>query len=106
MFLKMLMFIFFNVGCLKLRVALFTVAKIQYLKLMEFPAMGGNFLHIYFYLITFFNLFIMSEKTFQTSNRQFGVVLNAELKRHAITATELFKKCHFKAPYFYAIRMV
>lgn len=48
----------------------------------------------------------MSEKTFQTSNRQFGVALNAELKRHAITATELFKMCHIKAPYFYNIRMV
>ena len=48
----------------------------------------------------------MSEKTFQTSNRQFGVLLNAELKRHAITATELFKKCHFKRDTFYAIRMV
>ena len=83
-----------------------SVAKIQILKLMEFPAMGGNYLHIYFYLITIFNSLIMSEKTFQTSNRQFGVALNAELKRHAITATELFKKCHFKAPYFYNIRMV
>ena len=68
--------------------------------------MGGNYLYIYFYLITIFKLLIMSEKTFQTSNRQFGVVLNAELKRHAITATELFKMCHFKASYFYAIRMV
>ena len=73
---------------------------------MEFPAIGGNYLHIYFYLITIFNSLIMSEKTFQTSNRQFGVALNAELKRHAITATELLKKCHIKAPYFYNIRMV
>ena len=83
-----------------------SVAKIHILKLMEFPAMGGNYLHIYFNLITIFNLLIMSEKDFQTSNRQFGVVLNAELKRHAITATMLFSKCNFKAPYFYNIRMV
>ena len=54
--------------------------------------MGGDYLHIYFYLITIFKLFIMSEKTFQTSNRQFGVVLNAELKRHALSATMLFSK--------------
>ena len=47
--------------------------------------MGGDYLHIYFNLITTFNLLIMSEKDFQTSNRQFGVVLNAELKRHALS---------------------
>lgn len=46
----------------------------------------------------------MSEKTFQTSNRQFGVVLNEELKRHAIPVGELIKKCHFKHDYFYLIR--
>ena len=46
--------------------------------------MEGDYLHIYFNLITIFNLLIMSEKIFQTSNRQFGVALNAELKRHAI----------------------
>ena len=88
-----------------LRVVLFTVAKIQILKLMESPAIGGDYLHIIFYLITIFKLFVMSEKTFQTSNRQFGVVLNAELKRHAITATMLFSKCNIKRDTFYAIRM-
>lgn len=68
------------------------------------PAIGGENLQIYFNLITSFNLFIMSEKTFQTSNRQFGVVLNEELKRHAIPVGELIKKCHFKHDYFYLIR--
>lgn len=81
------------------------MAKIQILKLMESPAMGGDYLHIYFNLITIFNLLIMSEKTFRTSNRQFGVVLNAELKRHALSATMLFSKCNFKRDTFYAIRM-
>mgnify|MGYP000062460545 FL=1 len=46
----------------------------------------------------------MSEKTFQTSNRQFGVVLNQELKYHAIPVSEFIKKCHFKNAYFYNIR--
>ena len=67
--------------------------------------MGGDYVHIFFYLITTFNLFIMSEKTFQTSNRLFGEVLNAELKRHALSATMLFSKCNFKRDTFYAIRM-
>ena len=67
--------------------------------------MGGDYLYIYFDLTTIFNSLIMSEKTFQTSNRQFGVVLNAELRRHAVTATMLFSKCNFKRDTFYAIRM-
>lgn len=46
----------------------------------------------------------MSEKTFQTSNRQFGVVLNEELQNHCIPVNEFIKKCHFKHDYFYAIR--
>ena len=46
----------------------------------------------------------MSEKTFQTSNRQFGVVLNEEMQRHSIPVSELMKKCHFKNAYFYDIR--
>lgn len=48
----------------------------------------------------------MSENSFQTSNRQFGIALTAELHRHALTATQLFKKCNMKAPYFYNIRKV
>lgn len=71
---------------------------------MVSPAIGGEYLHTFFYIITFFNLFIMSEKTFQTSNRQFGAVLDAELRRHAIPVSELVKKCHFKHDYFYSIR--
>ena len=89
-----------------LSVALFAVAKIQILKIVEFPAIGGNYLNIYFYLITIFNSLMMSEISFQTSNRQFGIALTAELHRHALTATQLFKKCNTKAPYFYNIRMV
>ncbi len=46
----------------------------------------------------------MSEKTFQTSNRQFGVVLNEELQHHCIPVSEFIKKCQFKHDYFYNIR--
>ena len=48
----------------------------------------------------------MSEKTFQTSNRQFGEVLSQELVRHCIPVNEFMKKCHFKNSYFFNIRRV
>lgn len=46
----------------------------------------------------------MSEKTFQTSNRQFGEALNREMQRHAIPVSELVKMCRFKHDYFYNIK--
>lgn len=46
----------------------------------------------------------MSEKTFQTSNRQFGVVLDRELQRHCIPVRAFMKVCRFKHDTFFSIR--
>lgn len=46
----------------------------------------------------------MSEKTFQTSNRQFGLVLGQELQRHCIPVSAFVKVCHFKHDTFFSIK--
>lgn len=66
--------------------------------------MEGEHLEIFSQTITFLNQFFMSEKTFQTSNRQFGVVLDGELQRHCIPVRAFMKVCRFKHDTFFSIR--
>lgn len=70
----------------------------------RFPSYGRGISKDNFTKNNNFKLNLMSEKTFQTSNRQFGEVLNAELQHHCIPVNEFINKCHFKHDYFYNIR--
>ena len=82
------------------------MTKIMLFRFLDSPLMGGEYPVIISLIITFLNLNFMSEKTFQTSNRQFGEVLSQELVRHCIPVNEFMKKCHFKNSYFFNIRRV